>query len=279
MEIPPLFEDEMYWALFVRTTIERIEENPNVEFLYGYSVLSKFANDIKTAVNEYYGTAGVSTFAYIESDEDILLDSTVYGEWTDDYKSYNCYAYVINDDESRDPGVFHWMSFGNDASKYSYNCYANMETILSWIEDDFAYLGFTINSVTTKYTETNPRYHINLICVRKDIDGIPWYYDADGVLHYFYDYHFMKLGADGYWYHKPGKTNPLKYNYVPNVDRPWLSEGYNGETGKYSREDGLTYDSEIYFINYTTPCEWIYEQHRYACEEMHYLRYGQSAQL
>ena len=215
-----------------------------------------FANDIKAAVNEYYNVANVNAYTIVVTPVNILQDSVVYGTWLSEYKNYNCYAYVIGEEDGLDPGVSIWLSLDNEADTYFYNHYANMNTITYWVRSDLEYFGYTVNSITDTQPNTEVGDHVHLICVRKDADGIYQGTNTDGVDVYFHDYHFMKLEEDGYWYHKPGETNPLRYLYQPTNERSWLSEGYGlGDDGNFWYFVNLecTYDSEICFIEYTTP--------------------------
>ncbi len=259
--IPSIPEDEMAWAAFAKDIIVKVEENANVIFMYGSTTLLNFANDIKDVVNEYYERTDVSVCNTIVSPQNILQDSTVYGAWKNDYLEYNCYAYAIGEDEGLNPGVSLWLSLGNNADQYYYNHYANMYTITSWVQSDLEYFGYTVNSITDTQPNTAVGGHVHLICVRKDADGIYQGTTTDGVDVYFHDYHFMKLEEDGYWYHKPGETNPLRYHYQPTNERSWLSEGYGlGNDGNfwYFVNQECTYDSEIYFIEYSTPHTYVY---------------------
>ena len=259
VDIPQIFEDETTWGFFAHSIIEQVEENPNIEFPYGSVMMSEFAYQIKDAVIRYYGVDDIAIYADIESPNNIMVDNILYGEWQTEYPEYNCYAYAIGKKEWLEPGVSIWLDLGNNKDEYAYNCYANMSTITYWIESDLEYFGNTVNSITTTIPSIEVGGHTHLICVRKDADGVPWYYDEDGDLKYFHDYHFMKMGEDGYWYHKPGKTNPLKYLYTPSNEKSWVSEGYNGANGIFFRYESVTYDSEIYFIEYTTPHTYAYE--------------------
>lgn len=66
----------------------------------------------------------------------------------------------------------------------------------------------------------------------------------------------MRLGENGGWYHKPGKSILLKYKYTPSATGVWLCEGcIDGEYFYYSQ---LTYDSSVYFIYYDTDHEYEY---------------------
>lgn len=251
VSIPEKFEDEIDWAPFIRGIIECVEENPNVTFAFGYTVPLLFAEDIKTAVNEYYGTSNVSTFAQ-KSSSNILQDNTVYGSWSSSYSNYNCYGYAIGYYDLIDPGMIKWIDNGNTKESYIYNDVANIYTIAEWVKTDLESLGYTVSKFTTTLPSTDVTSHTNLICIRKDLDGI-YYYGA-----ILYDYHFMRLGMDGNWYHKPSTTNPLKYKYVPSNDRVWTNEGYDGVEKQYFRYDEHTYDSVIHYIEYTTPHTWAY---------------------
>lgn len=66
------------WMQFIRFVIASVEENPNAEFLFGYTVALEFAEKIKIAVNEYYGISDVSSCAIIDTDA-VLLDNVLYG--------------------------------------------------------------------------------------------------------------------------------------------------------------------------------------------------------
>ena len=254
VEIPPLFDSENMWAGFIRSTIQQVEENPNVVFAYGYTVICKFANDIKQAVNEHYGVNEATVYGRIASMNNILVDNTVVGTWDDSYEDYNCYAYAIGDTVGHNPGYYHWVSLDNDPELHVYNWYANIYTIATWIESDLECLGYTVNSVTTTMPSTEVDAHNKLICVRKDTDGVFLYNDDNGDPVYFYDYHLMKLSTNGSWYHKPGPTNPLQYKYTPNSSVAWVDESYDGTF--YERNTSFDYDSTIYFIEYTSSHKW-----------------------
>ena len=71
----------------------------------------------------------------------------------------------------------------------------------------------------------------------------------------------MKLEEDGFWYHKPGRTCLLKYKHTPSSGTDWTLEYYDGEEAL--RQEMVTYDSEIYFIEYTTPHTYKYEMYGY----------------
>lgn len=244
VSIPNIYEEEIQCVPFVRAIIQRVEENPQNNFIFNYHVLEDFANDIQTVVNEYYGTNNVMRL--IESKENILEDNALHGEWDDEFVNYRCYSYVLGYDYYVQPGEIDWgKSGGTGTYVYNYDG-ASVLNIARRVEDDLISLGYTVTVFSTTMPNTQVSSHTHLICARKGTDV-------------FTDYHFMKLGMDGYWYHKPGKTNPLKYLHTPSSDIPWVVEGYYGITGLFTRDPEFQYDSEIYFIEYTTPHTYAYE--------------------
>ena len=61
---------------------------------------------------------------------------------------------------------------------------------------------------------------------------------------------FMKYNnEDEYWYHKPGRTAPLRYKYHPSA-KVWTNEHSYG--GSELLGDTI-YDSDIYYIVYSVP--------------------------
>lgn len=243
--IPSIYEEEIECAPFVRSIIKTVSTDPNALFAYGSKELQDFALAIKAALNERNGNKA-SLLASQYSSSNILQDNTVYGTWHSEYLDYNCYAYAIGYNEWICPGQIEWVSMGNDSANFRYNATANIQTIASWIEDDLVSLGYTVSTPTTVRPSVTVSDHHHLICVRKDNDVS-------------LDFHLMKLGTDGKWLHKPGNTIPLKYKYTPSMERVWTSEGYSGQTGQYYRNTDITYDSTIYFIEYTTPHSWTYK--------------------
>jgi hypothetical protein len=259
VEIPQIFDDEITWALFVRNTIQQVEADPNTFLHYNYSVLHQFANEIKMAVNSYYGVSKVSR-RNSRSIADILVDSIPLGEWSDDYLTYNAYGYVLGVNEEINPGVYTWVSLGNQATSYIYNGSANAYTVASWIADDLETLSYTVNTITQVNPNTQVSIHTQLVCVRIHSEGRDWYLDGNGDMVKYHEYHIMKKNTNGLWYHKPYYTMPLKYKYIPSANKIWLSEGCLGVDKEAVRKMGEVYDSEIWFIEYTTPhaCEYEY---------------------
>lgn len=256
VEIPGEFDDELAWGAFAKGIIEQVETNPNIAFPFGYSVLLGFANDIKSVVNDYYGMENSTDLIQTRAIAS-LRDNTVYGSWDDDYKNYNCYGYAIGYYDKIDPGSL---------SNNSISMETSISDIAGSVRADLQALGYTVLTVSATMPTVTVSDHTNLICVRKDVDGV--YLLVNGSYYLIKDYHFMKLGQDGYWYHKPGETNPLRYHFTPTNSSVWISEGRN-ENGLFQYLN-WTYDSEIWFIEYTTPHVWNYvsagtNQHRRTC--------------
>ncbi len=231
VKIPSNYENETQWGSFVRETIQYVEDNPNIEFVYNYSVTQDFANAIKEVVNDYYGSnngrATRSQPVYS------LQDSTVYGAWTNDFLNYNCYAYAINKtDEWLEPG-------GKSGQPYDLNW--SVYDVANCTKDDLEALGYTNVEICPAMPRlANLQIHEKVIAVRI----------KQGV-----DFHYMKFNVDA-WYHKPGNTNTLKYNYTPTYNRNWTNEySFRGEEHKGNVE----YDSPIQYIVYTEPHSWGYE--------------------
>ena len=223
-----------------------MEADPAISFPFNYSVFYQFANEIKKAVNEYYGiseyviprqTAGITE----------LRDSETFTSWDDRYLSYNCYAYAIGHYDDRiDPG---------DLAERYFSVNMDVDEMAQNVKEDLLELGYTVLSVSDIMPTVPVSAHTHLICIRKDLDG--YLLEGTGASSRIIDYHFMRLDPDGYWYHKPGGTEPLRYLYLPTNDRPWINEG-RGASGELFQYLQWTYDSEIYYI--------LYHSHAYAYE-------------
>ncbi len=160
-----------------------------------------------------------------------LQDSTFYenGEWI---KYYNCYAYAIGHYNKLNGVQLQYIHIGGPSTGNEVESNASISEMAMVVKADLEALSCVNVAVTqTKPTITNKQ---KLICLRKNSEGA--------------DYHFMTYNIeDGYWYHKPGNTAVLRYNYEPSNDRVWTNEYYDISP----RESTLVYDSEIYYIAYT----------------------------
>ena len=166
--------------------------------------------------------------------------------WDQKWGSYNCYSYamqrydivpeyyqnIVTPSEARwyQPGV---ISSVYDPTYNTLTAYEQAEAVVS----DFEVLGYT-NVSASLFTGTLPVLGTDeeLIAARTT--------EPPG----FYDYHFMRYNkADGYWYHKPGDGDVLKYKYALSEQLDWTNELPLSPVG------GATYSGDIYLIKYTRP--------------------------
>ena len=232
VSIPSDYEDELMWGAFVKEIITLVEQNPGTSLYFNYSVVHSFANDIKCAVNEYYGvTESLQTLPNTRK-VNTLLHSEVYGEWTDSFEDYNCYSYAL--------GITNdWLDPGN-ISGLLYTVTLSVYTVAGYVKSDLEELGYVDVIITPNRPESSDlNIHQKAICVR--IKG--------GI-----DYHFMKLENDS-WYHKPSYTNTLRYKHMPSTDMIWTNEGfYKGSIILPTIE----YTSAIQYIIYSEPHTYEY---------------------
>lgn len=182
--------------------------------------LQKFAMDIVESVRK---SAGKNTQDGENSNVTkwVLQHSTRHGSWNNLYLKYNCYGYAIGTQRGIDPGYY---------SGYSYDTSWEISEIASYVKKDLEALGYIVSVSTMRPVSLASGQ--NLICVRRGT----------------YDYHFMKCSGVS-WYHKPGDTNPLKYNYSSANYTIWDNESIRYET---INEPTYTYSSKIYYITYST---------------------------
>lgn len=149
-----------------------------------------------------------------------LVDSTVVGSWNDSYLYYNCYGYSIKKYNNLDnPGDYSGQSFSISMS---------VDQIAHLVQDDLDFLGYWSSKSTTR--PTSLASWEQAICVRKGT----------------YDYHFMRYTV-AKWYHKPGNTNPLKWNYASPGYKIWTNEC---SFMNIAYAPTITYNSQIYYIKY-----------------------------
>ena len=176
----------------------------------------------------------------VQSNTNILIYNEVVGSWSDDYLTYNCYGYAIDYHDKINPGEIEWKNLGNTAD-HLFSIDANVLTLAYDVCDDLESMNYTVSTPSLTLPSVTVSEHTRLICIRKDNDGS--------------DFHFMKLEEDGYWYHKPGLTNPLRYTHILSSAHVWLGEWYFQVDGTdvYLQDFDHSYESEIYFITYSIP--------------------------
>jgi hypothetical protein len=248
IEIPNDYTEDM-WAPFVKEVIETVDANPDYEFAFNYTVTLEFANEIKEAVNSYYGIIANQTVCQPISeysalaDYYVLQDSTAVTAWMPQFNNFNCYVYSINtpDQVWKDPGYWSGKSF---------NLGMGILTIAELAVDDLIALDHERVYCTSSMETTNLCTNEKIICVRRGT----------------YDYHFMRFDS-GVWYHKPADSAILRYNHVPSVMRVWSNERV---LASGAVEPSLYYDSNIIYISYDGH-DWQYtyygnNYHRKQCD-------------
>lgn len=247
VDLPDVYTEGTSWMTFIRFVIEIVEEDPSTRFVFEDFNHQELACEIKVAVNAYYGVTETALTSNARTTA-TLQDSTVLGEWDDVYETYNCYGYAIGVYRRLSPGQLAWENSGAAGSFY-YDWTQDVSVVAGWVKNDLESLGYDVCEPTTTMPETEVTAHVRLICIRTDTYGEAYYQSMD--------FHLMKLEEDGCWYHKPGGTIPLMYNYVPTTSRIWLGECWD-EDG-YNPNRLVSYTSDIYFIEYTIPYEYTYE--------------------
>lgn len=238
INIPEDFRDDSDLGNFVQGIIRSVYNNPSYELVFNYNVTLDFANEIKSNVIPYLNdqVSLLSNASNYSLQYNTVQDKngnwvTQGGAWKDKWENYNCYAFAINRTEQPrfyqsskqyDPG---------DLSGESFSRSLPIEEIANIVKADLLAIGYTNVELSTSIPNINSNQQ--LICVRKG-----------GT-----DYHFMKydLSTD-YWYHKPGQSAVLRYNYVPNNADAWKRE-VSVDGGQYLLDD-YEYDGDIYFIKY-----------------------------
>lgn len=216
LELPEVYrEDKELAAISVKTIISDLDSGvlSNEAIPYNYTELVKLAWQIRSIVEEYDPTYKA---AYLQ-------DSTVIGSWNNSYLNYNCYGYALERSNSFvNPGAFSNQSFSMGLS---------ISAMADLVRDDLNSLGFYSTKSSTKPSSL-ASYVDGLICIRKG--------NAD--------FHFMRgTNSTTYWTHKPGNTNPLKWNYSSPGAKIWTNEAVFQNNYIPST---TTYTSEIYYIQY-----------------------------
>ena len=237
--IPEWYENDLDWAPFIRSVISMVEENPDVLFGFGHTDLLDFAEAIQLVLIENNYINSNATRALESSTTNILKDNWVYGLWEERYKDYNCYAYAIGQTDQLNPG---------ELSGNSYSGIPEVSELAHYAKEDLWALGYTDAFASSRpYTSSG---HMQVLRFRRGS-----FYDEDNWC-MTTDYHVMKNGSDGYWYHKPGRTNPLKYKYIDS-SADWVYEAYDGKY--YKRNESVKYTDEIWYVIYTTPCKYTWK--------------------
>ncbi len=220
------------------TVVHNTDSTSDINLPLFYSGFSLSTSNI-TAISAY-STYSTSSLQY----------STTYGEWSESFKKYNCYAFALGKNDK-----YYYIGEKSNISlniTTGWNCNGpfvvsinnTIQQLADYTVHDLNNFGY--NCVTSsKNSFFEPYDEQTLICVRKSKN----------------DFHFMRY-VNGSWLHKPGWTWILKYNSVPNVNEDWVFEVAYNENGKviYKNNAGYPYTGDIYFIKYSS-------SHNYSCYE------------
>ena len=242
IDIPDKIENSQNLGKITSDIIKMIASDNNCVFSYNYDKIQLYAENIQEAVISYMGDnsniALLSTSTYSLQYNTVKNSSgnwvTSGGAWNTKWSNYNCYAYSINRIENPQYYFSGWYiqyQPGNMSGTGSFDDCNEITDLVEIIEYDLEAMGYSnISSTLSIPTVTDDEV---LICVRM-FEG---------------DYHFMRFDLESNaWYHKPGGTAVLKYNYIPNNSMDWYCEySYLGEEGY---DSSTVYDSDIYFIKY-----------------------------
>lgn len=212
--LPEAFEQDEYTVNAVKTIVADIQRGVTTaeRIPYNYTELAELAKRIL----DMFSQDNISALANYT-----LKDSTVIGTWSNSYTGYNCYGYAIGVHVFQNPG-YH--------SKQRFSMNLSIASMADLVVDDLEALGYWGYKTATK--PSSLANYQRVVAIRK------------GSI----DYHFMKgttTASD--WTHKPGGTNPLRWNYSSPGYKIWTNEySYNN----VSYQGDTTYNSSIYYIIY-----------------------------
>ena len=250
IEIPNKIKNSVNLGKITRDIIQKVANNPNYIFAYNYTEMYNYAENIKNCVNECKKSKNISI--NINRSNYILQYNTVQdinGNWVTsggDYDvkwdKYNCYAYALNRVE--DPKFYSNDSFiqyqpGDMSQSGTFEECESIIDLVEIVKSDLSSMGYL--NIYSQMEMPTINTNQALICVRMCEE----------------DYHFMKYDIfTNSWYHKPGTSAILKYNYFPNNSDYWYQE-----SSKFGVEElgNVIYDSEIYYI--------VYDKNRISIEE------------
>lgn len=154
-----------------------------------------------------------------------LQDNTVIGSWSDSYQYYNCYAYALGKTSGLQPGA--------KSGEY-FSLTMSITDMANVVLDDLATEGYWGFTMTTKPTSL-PDEYFRIIAMRKDTSNV--------------DYHFMRPynGSLNVWSHKPGGTQPLRWNYTSPGATTWNNERVKNGV---AFAPTVTYESTVCYILY-----------------------------
>lgn len=212
IEIPEYFlsDENIDWLIeYVLEIIAAVEKDPNATLSTGYSLTPTFFEEIRAAVNAYYGIDS-ATVPPLPS-RYTLQYSTVLLPWQESFKNYNCYGFVLNRVSYVNPGYYS----GN--AGYSYLNVPSLDILADYVKQDLKSMEFSYDCVkitTIRPTQQSLFPGQTAICLRR---GMSLIYNNH------YDFHVMLLVGSN-WHHKPGNTQPLQYLSLPTSSTYWYDE-------------------------------------------------------
>lgn len=242
IEIPLKLQQSDYLSVFTHELVLQSYETPNTPFCFNFVETQSYAEEIRLAVRNHMDFAAtpmtVSTTSYsllynkVKNSNGVWVTSN--GYYNPKWYEYNCYAFSIN--RAEQPHFYstrkqYQPGDMSDAGTF-WDC-STIDQLAEIIRKDLVDMGYSNISLSSSIPTINSSQE--LICVRMK-------YDAD--------YHFMRYDIEtDAWYHKPGNTAVLKYNYVPTNDRLWYTE-YCDDEG-VAHPSTSEYDSSIVYITYS----------------------------
>lgn len=239
IKIPNKISGSHNLGFITKGIVESVTKNPDCLFSYSYTAMQNYAQTIQREMKcyldcSYKGSNVLRDTYYLQYNT--VKDSngnwvTSGGAWDSRWEFYNCYAYSLH----RNEGIPFYSTLsqyqpGDMSGTGSFDSINSIYDLAIVVKDDLEAMGYVNVALSTSIPSVSDNQE--LICVRMCEE----------------DYHFMKYDSTtNAWYHKPGHTAILKYNYITNNNDLWYREcsDYNGE---YS--DAVIYDSDIYFITY-----------------------------
>ena len=223
--------------------ISIVSDDPTVSFSYDDLEMQYYAEDIRALVRSFMGLGLIfpnNMTDYCLQHSKVMNEDGEWvsseGDYNEQWKEYNCYAYAINRAESpafySETKQYHPGAMSGVSKWWAGN--PNVYELAIMVENDLIAMGY--NNVTRSTNIPTISESQELICVRMGAG----------------DYHFMRydLETDA-WYHKPGGSAVLRYNYTPRNDLPWyMEESTDGHESANTEEDEI-YDSDIVFITYS----------------------------
>ena len=228
IEIPLKLQQSDYLSVFTHELVLQSYETPNTPFCFNFVETQSYAEEIRLAVRNCINftpmsmTASTTSYSLmynkVKNVNGVWVTSN--GYYNPKWSEYNCYAYSIHRGEQPnfyDTGMQYQPGDMSGAGTFD-DCYA-IDQLANIIRADLVAMGYSNVSLSDTIPAINSSQE--LICVRMK-------YEAD--------YHFMRYDNDtNAWYHKPGTTAVLKYNYVPSNERLWYTE--------YCDDDGVVHPS------------------------------------